>query len=61
MAKNEKQPTPNEQKPTIPENAYPVFVPYQNEKKILIVCEVCGHANPQYTALCEKCSNYLTK
>ena len=60
MAENVKKSKPNETL-TLPENAYPVFVPYQNEKKTLVVCEVCGHANPQYTALCEKCSNYLIK
>lgn len=25
----------------------------------LIVCDVCGYANPPYTAICKKCSNYL--
>lgn len=23
------------------------------------ICEVCGYANPEYTAQCKKCSNYL--
>ena len=27
------------------------------EKKI--ICEVCGHANPENTAICCMCSNYL--
>ena len=38
----------------------PIVIPYSvanKEKKI--VCPVCGHANPEYTALCEMCSNYL--
>ena len=61
MAENGRQSKPNEQQLSTPENAYPVFVPYQTEKKVMVVCEVCGHANPQYTALCEQCSNYLTK
>ena len=25
----------------------------------LIVCDMCGHANPEFTALCQMCSNYL--
>ena len=28
-----------------------------NDKKI--VCPVCGHANPEHTAICKMCSNYL--
>lgn len=59
MAENEKQAKANEKQPLSPENAYPIFVPYQPEKKVMVVCEVCGHANPKYTALCEQCSNYL--
>ena len=31
------------------------------EKEEKIICEVCGYANPKYTAICKKCSNYLTK
>ncbi len=61
MAKNETKTKPNEKQSSRLENACPIFVPYKTEEKIMIVCEVCGHANPQYTALCEKCSNYLTK
>ena len=26
----------------------------------MIVCDMCGHANPEFTALCQMCSNYLT-
>ena len=36
-----------------------IILPYPKEKAKKIVCEVCGHANPEYTALCEMCSNYL--
>ena len=25
----------------------------------VIVCDVCGHVNPENTALCKMCSNYL--
>ena len=25
----------------------------------VILCEVCGHANPENTAMCKMCSNYL--
>ena len=25
------------------------------------ICDVCGYANPEYTALCKKCSNYLER
>ena len=31
----------------------------QKEKENLIVCEVCGYANPEKTAICKMCSNYL--
>ena len=37
----------------------PVVIPYSVEKGKKIVCPVCGHANPEHTALCENCSNYL--
>lgn len=31
----------------------------QNEKEKFVVCEVCGYANPEKTAICKMCSNYL--
>ena len=31
----------------------------QKEKENLVICEVCGHANPEKTAICKMCSNYL--
>ncbi len=37
------------------------LVPENEEKEEKIICEVCGYANPKYTAICKKCSNYLTK
>lgn len=41
------------------ENVLPVFftAPASSEKRI--VCELCGYANPEFTAQCKKCSNYL--
>lgn len=36
----------------------PVILTCKQEEE-MIVCEVCGHANPKYTALCKMCSNYL--
>ena len=59
MANNEKSSKNNENNAATNENVYPVFIPCQKEEKILVVCDVCGYANPQYTALCKKCSNYL--
>jgi hypothetical protein len=29
------------------------------EKPAVIICDVCGHVNPENTALCKMCSNYL--
>ena len=28
-------------------------------EEVRVVCPICGHANPRYTALCKMCSNYL--
>ena len=28
-------------------------------KEEKIICEVCGHANPEFAAVCQMCSNYL--
>ena len=30
-----------------------------NESEKYVVCEVCGYANPEKTAMCKMCSNYL--
>ena len=38
-----------------------IIIPYGIEKKKMIVCDVCGHANPEYTAICKNCSNYLER
>ncbi len=38
-----------------------IVVPTNNIEQKKWVCEVCGHANPEYTALCKKCSNYLER
>ena len=29
------------------------------EKEAFVICEVCGHANSEKTAICKMCSNYL--
>ena len=31
----------------------------QKEKENYVVCDVCGYANPEETAICKMCSNYL--
>lgn len=46
---------------TAREEGTPVLVPFEYKKKEMIVCDMCGHANPEYTALCEMCSNYLKR
>ena len=43
----------------LPENGVPIYVPWKQEKEQVIVCEVCGHKNPEDTAICVMCSNYL--
>ncbi len=40
------------------QTAVPIVECENNE--IRIVCPVCGHANPNYTAICKMCSNYLS-
>lgn len=35
------------------------IVPCEATEPKRIVCPMCGHANPDYTAICKKCSNYL--
>lgn len=37
----------------------PVVVPYPAAPEEKVICDVCGHANPKYTAQCRHCSNYL--
>ncbi len=38
-----------------------IILPYKVEEEKKIVCEVCGYANPEHTAICKKCSNYLQR
>ena len=38
-----------------------IVIPIKNTSPKKIVCEVCGYANPEYTAQCKKCSNYLQR
>ncbi|MBR2623271.1 MAG: hypothetical protein IKD15_03505 [Clostridia bacterium] len=42
-----------------PENGVPMFIPWKQEKEKVIVCDICGHKNPEDTAMCVMCSNYL--
>ena len=35
-----------------------IIIAQEKEEKF-VICEVCGHANPQKTAICKMCSNYL--
>ena len=42
-------------------SGFPVLVPCAPQPQKFIVCDMCGHKNPEYTAMCEKCSNYLEK
>ena len=41
--------------------ASPILIPYEQKDKKYVLCDMCGHANPEYTAQCEMCSNYLTR
>lgn len=43
----------------VPMTMQTVYVPIAKEKEKVVVCEVCGHVNPENTALCMMCSNYL--
>ena len=36
-----------------------VVITQQPEKEKVVVCDMCGHANPENTAICKMCSNYL--
>ncbi len=38
-----------------------LIIPISNQEPKKIVCDVCGYANPDYTAQCKKCSNYLKR
>lgn len=38
-----------------------IFVPIKEQEPKKIVCDVCGYANPDHTAICKKCSNYLQR
>ena len=42
-------------------NKEKVPVVYSVEKPEFIVCEMCGHKNPEKTAICNNCSNYISK
>lgn len=38
-----------------------IIIPANSVMQKKWICDVCGHANPEYTALCKKCSNYLQR
>ena len=38
-----------------------IVIPLNNIPQKKWICEVCGYANPEYTAQCKKCSNYLQR
>ena len=38
-----------------------IVIPINNVTPKKWICEVCGYANPEYTAQCKKCSNYLQR
>ena len=38
-----------------------VIMPCKVDKEKKIVCDMCGHANPEDSAICEMCSNYLQR
>ena len=44
---------------TIPSEQKTIVINMTEENKNVIICEVCGHANPENTAICKMCSNYL--
>ena len=33
----------------------------QLKREETVVCDMCGHVNPEGTAICEQCSNYLNR
>lgn len=42
-----------------PSDAKTIVITNANEEKEVVLCDVCGHANPKNTAICKMCSNYL--
>ena len=61
MVEKAKRETENAQKTIVIDNGQPFVVPVVSERKKLVYCDVCGHANPEEAALCEMCSNYLKR
>ncbi len=62
MDKPKKQaPSATENNPSVENDGNRTIVLQTQENEKLVVCDVCGFANPQYTAICKKCSNYLEK
>lgn len=59
MAEKEKLKEGSNKQNITANNGCSVLVSCNNDKTEMVVCEVCGHANPEKTAICKKCSNYL--
>ena len=36
-----------------------IVLTHDKQNSVRVVCEVCGYANPEHTAICKMCSNYL--
>ena len=43
----------------IPDGEGYVLVPADRIEALTVVCDMCGHQNPEGKELCEKCSNYM--
>lgn len=41
------------------EDGCKIVIPFKPVEEKRLVCDVCGWANPPFTAICKKCSNYL--
>jgi hypothetical protein len=39
----------------------PIILPYGVKEEKKVVCDLCGYANPEHTAICQMCSNYLDR
>ena len=36
-----------------------VVLTQEKANDAVVVCDVCGYVNPEHTAMCKMCSNYL--
>lgn len=39
----------------------PIIVSNNQQPIKKVVCDMCGYANPEHTAICKMCSNYLKR